>query len=113
MDQKVKSFAIATLRRASFRWPARYLAAKAAKVSRGIYTCNVCKKEVRAKDKELDHIEPVVDPTVGWVSFDSFIERLYCNENGFQTICLDCHHKKTGKEQSKRMKNRIKKKKIK
>lgn len=114
IDKKVKSFAIAALRRASFKWPPRYKAANKSKVARGLYQCNICKKEVRAKDKELDHVTPVVDPILGWQGFDSYIERLYCEEEGFQTLCPDCHHIKTGKEQSVRVKGKpSKRKKIK
>lgn len=112
MDPKVKSFAISTLRRATYRWKPRDVAKKAAKVSRGLYTCNVCKKVVRDKDKELDHIIPVV-PISGWVSFDSFIERLFCSQENYQVICTPCHIEKSAKEGSVRKtgKKRLTKKK--
>ena len=100
MSPKVKSFAISALRRSSFRWPARYGAVKAANISRGIYKCNICKKEVRAKDKELDHIIPVVDVKTGWTNFDDFIERLFCSQENFQVICTPCHIEKSAKEGS-------------
>ena len=60
--------------------------------------------EVRAKEIEVDHIEPVVDPDVGFTTWDDFIERLFVEEDKLQVLCKDCHKKKTAEEARKRRK---------
>ena len=111
MDSQVKSFAIASLRRASYRWPGRYKAFAAAKIGRNQYVCSHCSAIKGRKDVNLDHILPVVDPEIGWVSFDVFIERLFCSENNFQVLCCDCHKKKTAVEREFRLAAKKKEKK--
>lgn len=95
-----------TLRRASYRWPYRNQAQKAARIRWGYYECNSCKKETPAKEKKLDHIEPVVDPLVGFTTWDSFILRLFVGQRGWQVLCLRCHEDKTREENSVRRSNR-------
>lgn len=58
---------------------------------------------------ELDHIVPCVGKE-GWVSFDQFIDRLYCDVNNFQVICESCHSEKSIAEGQVRKKKRKKKK---
>lgn len=109
MDSKKKSFAIAALRRASYRWPSRSQAATNARVARGKYKCAICSTIVGNKEKKLDHILPVVAVT-GWDGFDGFIERLLCDVTGFQVICENCHARKTKLENEIRRVNKKKKK---
>lgn len=90
----IKNFAIATLRRSSYRLRARTDALKEAKTARNCYTCCKCKNTFGRKDIQMDHKIPVV-PLNGWVSFDSFIERLYVEKDGFQVMCRICHKEKT------------------
>jgi len=90
-----KAFLIQTLRRASYRWPSRNAVLKRARVARGQYQCELCKAIVDRHNIKMDHIDPVVDPAVGWVSLDVFADRLLCEESGFQAICLECHSVKT------------------
>jgi hypothetical protein len=54
----------------------------------------------------------VVDPVVGFVSWDSFIENLYCPIENLQVLCKDCHNKKSLKENNKRKKANDSSKKI-
>lgn len=94
-----KAFAIATLRRASYRWPARNRARNAAKVGRNQYLCALCPKTriYGRSDTQLDHLEPVI-PLTGWVGFDSFIERLFAPDEGWQLLCKKHHDEKTEQE---------------
>jgi hypothetical protein len=78
-----------------------------ARVSRGFYTCASCKEEVPASLKTekgrvnnvyVDHIDPVVDPSVGFTTWDDFIERLFCEEDNLQVLCKACHDEKSSKE---------------
>ena len=54
----------------------------------------------------MDHIEPVVNPVTGFVGFDDYVERMFCGEDGFQSLCPDDHDKKTAIEKDYRVKFR-------
>lgn len=101
IDNKLKYYVISVLRRASYRWAPRSAAKKNARLSRGIYKCNICKKETVAKEIKMDHIHPIV-PVTGWDNWEGYFERLFCSEEGFQAICSGCHNDKTKGEQTLR-----------
>ena len=109
MEQKKKTFAINSLRRASYRWPGRWMAEKESKIGRNQYVCNMCKGTFGKKDTALDHIIPVVDPQKGFTNFDDYIDRLFCEKEGFQRLCNLCHDKKTQEENGVRKESRRKK----
>lgn len=98
IDEKLKPFIIATVRRASYRWHPRYMCKVNARVERGRYRCAKCKEVVGNKDIQIDHIEPVVDPLKGFVGWDEYITRLFCGEEGFQALCKPCHKIKCDEE---------------
>ena len=70
------------------------------------YKCAECGKEFPAKDVQVDHIEPIV-PLSGFVSWDETIERMLCEKDGLQVLCLTCHSKKSLEErkQARALKN--------
>ena len=103
---RFKSFVTSALRRASSRWAPKYLTKKNARTARNTYTCSLCAKSVGNKDIKIDHIHPVVDPTKGFVSWDSFIERLFVELDGYQAVCITCHQTKTAEEREIRKKNK-------
>lgn len=96
-----RAFAIATLRRASYRWPPRNEALARARVSRGVYKCEECRNLFKKKEIQLDHIDPVV-PVTGFTNLDDFTYRLLCDASGYATICLTCHATKTKMENTAR-----------
>lgn len=98
------SFIMSALRSASMRWGPKNAAKKAAKVSYGKYLCAECKKVIRAKDTAVDHILPIV-PVTGFDSWDGVISRLFCEVDGFQLLCKDCHKIKTDEENKERKEN--------
>lgn len=104
MDKKVKSFAINSLRRASYRWPGRYMAMKKAHIGRNQYKCAHCPEGTvhPRKGVNLDHVIPVVDPETGYQNLDEYATRLLVEESGFQVLCIACHDKKTAEEDSRR-----------
>ena len=110
MDQRKKSFAVNALRRASYRHPGRYIALKNGKVGRNQYVCAACPPETihPKKNIQLDHISPVV-PVTGWDGFDGFIERLFCETEGYQILCHEHHEAKTLLENGDRKEHRPKK----
>lgn len=97
----MKAFIIATLRRASYRWKPRTEALKAARLARNTYRCAMCQGTFTRKEVQLDHIEPVIDPKVGFTTWDEYIARLYVAKEGFQVICkANCHKIKTELERA-------------
>ena len=110
-EQIRKDFVIATLRRASYRWFSRSEALTRARISRGVYKCEMCLQPFPKKEVHLDHIHPIV-PVTGFDTWDGYIERLFCNVDGFSVLCENCHYAKTSVETSQRKINRDKKKKL-
>lgn len=95
------------LRGASWKWAPISEVFKKARVTKGVYLCNSCKCNVpitivvngkRIKNVFVDHIRPVVDPLLGFISWDVFINNLYCEVDNLQVLCGDCHDKKTVEE---------------
>lgn len=105
---RVHSFIVSVLRAGSRRWPAKYETLNEAKTTKKInsktgrlaqhYKCKACKEEFPAKDVQVDHKRPVVDPKVGFVDWNTFIERLFCEKKNFQVLCTSCHKLKSAKE---------------
>lgn len=97
----LKSSIISHLRKIFFYSPFRQIALSVAKRKLG-YQCAKCKKIF---DKvKVDHIDPVV-PTSGWVDWNSFIARLFCDPSKLQCLCEGCHNVKT-KTETKERKNK-------
>ncbi len=113
-DSRFRSFVTSALRAASRRWPPKFKALKEAFVGRKTnkktgklamhYKCAKCKKHFVAADVQVDHILPVVDPKVGFVSWDDFINRIFCEIENLQVMCKPCHKVKTEEEKLERKK---------
>lgn len=112
LQKELKRFLIPKLRSASYRWKFRSDAIKAARKSRGIYECNICKCDMKNGEFVADHKSPVV-PFEGWDgrNWTQYIERMFVDANGFQIICKSCHEIKTDSEIQIRKMYRQKKKK--
>lgn len=109
-EARFKSFIRGALRSASRRWGPINEVRKSARVERGKYKCNGCKKAVPFSNKVngkrqpntfVDHINPVIDPKVGFTTWDDFIERLFCEAENLQLLCKTCHDKKSKEERKK------------
>lgn len=99
-----------TLRKASYRWPPRYEAVKLARVGKGVYQCRGgCKKQLKTGEFKVDHINPVVNPRLGFTTWDEYIRRMFCKARGYQVLCKECHDEKTKKENEIRRKVRSRK----
>jgi 5-methylcytosine-specific restriction endonuclease McrA len=92
---------MSVLRKASRFWaPARECLTKA-RIARGMYKCQSCSAVVGNKEIKIDHIDPVI-PIEGFQTWDDVINRLFCEEDGYQAICKKCHDEKTKKENTQR-----------
>lgn len=99
----LKVFLTNWLRRGSYVTPMRNEAMKQARIGRGIYRCANCEGEFKRGDIQVDHIHPVIDPKVGFLNWDTYIERLYCEARLLQILCKPCHRIKTDEENRKRL----------
>jgi len=90
-----KTFVTAALRRASLRWPPRNEALKRARVDRGLYKCAMCEKSFKKTEIHIDHKLPIINPAVGFVGWDDFIDKLFCDVDSFQILCKLDHEVKT------------------
>mgnify|MGYP000718738822 CR=1 FL=1 len=106
-EAKFRSFITNQLRGATRKWGPIQEVKKEANVSRGMYKCRNCKREVpltikqgnkRTKNVFVDHIKPIVDPEKGFTTFDEYIERMFCEKDNLQVLCGDCHDEKSLKE---------------
>jgi len=107
-----KAFVVSALRAGSRKWPPRYETLNEAKTEKRInpksnrlaqfYRCASCQGEFPAKDVNADHIKPCVDPQVGWVDWNTFVENLFCDKDNLQILCSECHTKKSNEERKKR-----------
>jgi len=104
-DARFTSFIKSALRSASQRWPPKFNALANAKEGKRInlasgrlaehYTCAICKNGFPAKEVQVDHIHPVIDPHTGFTSWDEVIKRMFCEVEGYQILCKPCHAKKS------------------
>lgn len=107
-EARHKAFIISGLRAASRRYPPKFETLNEAKTTKKInaktgrlaqhYECKACNEEFPAKDVQVDHKKPVVDPKVGFVDWDTYIARMFCEKKNFQVLCKACHKLKTDKE---------------
>jgi len=58
-----------------------------------VYTCEACKGEFQGKEIDVDHIRECGSLTKATAG--TFIERMFCEKDGLQILCKQCHKKKT------------------
>lgn len=106
-EARYRSFIKGALRQATMKWAPIQECLANARTRRGFYRCNLCKEEVPATEKVgrkriknivVDHIEPIIDPAVGWVSWDDTVERMFSELDNLQAICKACHDVKSQEE---------------
>lgn len=104
------SFIRSALRRSSSRWAPAFACLRAAETGKKVnektgriamhYRCSECGNELPRKEVAIDHI--VEAGTLR--SFDDlpgFAERLFCEADGFQILCVPCHAIKTNEAKKK------------
>lgn len=108
------SFIRSTLRQKSRYWkPIALCKQKAKKVYKGPlkrqkfeYQCNHCKNWFPDKQINVDHIIPAGTLTCA-KDLPGFVERLFCEVEGLQCLCQDCHDIKTQKERVAKKLNKV------
>lgn len=68
------------------------------------YKCAKCKGNFPAANVVVDHVNPVVDTMVGFVDWNTYVERMFCEADGLQVLCKPCHSDKTAQERKERKK---------
>jgi 5-methylcytosine-specific restriction endonuclease McrA len=118
-EARYRSFVKGNLRRSTMKWSPINESLGDARTRRGFYRCAGCQEEVtasakvgrvRKKNVHVDHINPIIDPDVGWVSWDETIERMFCEKENLQVLCTICHDIKTNDEKEKAKARRAKEK---
>lgn len=110
-EARFKSFIKGNLRSATRKWAPIQQCKKNAHVARGLYRCAGCEQDVPAttihpeKRKRIsnimvDHIKPVVDPEVGFTTWDEVIDGMFCEVENLQLLCRSCHDKKCAEEKA-------------
>lgn len=122
MAKKPKSIythIIPHLRKASRWWPPKNEARKKAerKVIIGsfkngrpkyetLYECAECTRKGLTKlhSRENTHADHIIEVAGlnGFDSWDNLINRMFCDSNGYQILCIQHHEEKTKKNQEKR-----------
>lgn len=109
LENKRKKFLLNQLRNVSKKWSCKAEARKRFEVKEGEYyierkgrhrikiKCAHCGNIFRPDEIHMDHIEPVI-PVTGWDDWNGYIERLFCDVDGYQALCKQCHVNKSNKE---------------
>ena len=113
-EARFRAFIISALRAYMKRFPPKWKALKAASLGRLInkrsgrlaehYRCAECLEPFVARDVQVDHINPVVDPAKGFEDWPTYMDRLYCEADNLQVLCKPCHKDKTNEERKERKK---------
>lgn len=108
-EAEFRNFVKNQLRGSTRKWAPISECKKNARVGFGEYKCAMCgnvvpstvfdeNKGKRVTNIFVDHIDPIIDPSVGWVSWDSTIERMFCEASNLQCLCGACHKQKSLEE---------------
>jgi hypothetical protein len=95
------SFIRSALRSAFQKWGPKHEAKKIAKRGYNQYECAHCGEIYGNKDTEVDHIQPAGSLKT-YEDLPSFVERMFCEVDGFQVLCKTCHQVKTNEERKAR-----------
>jgi 5-methylcytosine-specific restriction endonuclease McrA len=74
------------------------------------YECAMCKGLFTSKEIDIDHINPVIDIMEGFIDWNTYINRLFCDIEDLAALCKTCHKSKTEAEVHMRKYARAKRK---
>lgn len=109
---RMASFIKSVIRMGSRKWPQKYEALNRALIGKRLdprtgkmsnrYKCAGCNNLFKATEVQVDHIDPVVSVEDGFIDWNEYIMRMYCEADGFQILCSECHGVKTENERKQR-----------
>ena len=109
---RFRSFITSALRSATVRWGPRWACIDRAFVRTGpnpktgrmckLHRCAICGELFPKGQLIADHVDPVVCPDQGFINWDTYISRMFCEVGGFQALCKPCSHEKTQEENARR-----------
>ena len=94
-------FIRSALRSAFQKWGPKHEAKKDAKGAYNTYVCAACDGWFGSSQVEVDHIVPA-GALKSYEDLPGFVERMFCEKQGFQVLCKDCHQLKTNNEREER-----------
>ena len=105
---RFNSFVKSSLRAASRKWPPKYHTLNDAYVGQRInqksgrmakhFKCASCAGVFVAASVQVDHIEPIINPEIGFTTWDDVVYRMFCEKDNLQVLCTGCHKIKTAAE---------------
>lgn len=111
-EARFHSFVKSALRAASRKWPPKYETLNASYVGQQVnsasgrmakhFRCAACGGSFPAAKVQVDHVIPIIDPEKGFTTWDDVVQRMFCEKENLQVLCLDCHAAKTAEEKQKR-----------
>lgn len=66
------------------------------------YLCGVCSQYASSTKIAVDHRVPVIDVDKGFIDWNTFVDRVFCDASNLQVICDPCHQAKTNSERFER-----------
>lgn len=102
-------FIRSALRQAYSRYPVKFQVKKEAERTvegcrhKYEYQCAECSGWFTNKEIQVDHIEPA-GKLSNYKDLAGFVKRLFCEADGMQVLCLECHQSKTNAERKARKK---------
>jgi hypothetical protein len=69
---------------------------------RTMFECAGCGECYVREETAADHIDPVVDPATGFIDWNTYINRLFCDVLNYQILCKSCHLSKSTVENEER-----------
>ena len=102
-------FIRSALRQAYSRYPVKFQVKKEAERTvtgyrhKYEYQCAECSGWFTGKEIQVDHIEPA-GKLSSYKDLAGFVKRLFCEADGMQVLCLECHQSKTNAERKARKK---------
>lgn len=109
-EARFNSFIKSALRAASQKWKPIQTTKTKARVGKGLYLCSACclvvpgtmrnEAGVLKNNVVVDHIDPIINPKIGFVSWGEVVDRMFVEEEGLAAVCRSCHDEKTTEERN-------------
>lgn len=66
--------------------------------------CPICQKPKPTYTMEVDHVVPIIalDESLETISWDTLIDRVWCDVSNLKAVCKECHKAKTKIENAER-----------